>query len=175
MIGSDYYKLMFAYKTADIEKDGKVVLKKQEFLAQCVNFTEAEKLVMQLISDYNMNELEESSYDIKKMPKISNIIFNGHFGVDENSYHNMVELFFDDRDEHLYQVDMQLGSGDKPMKDTIYIPAISTNEAVVKALNLYKETSLDAKVLKTGVMELIDAVFVFPETYEKMHNRFTKE
>lgn len=171
-----FYKLSFAYKTEDENLDGKIVTKKQEFLAECVNYADAEALVIQIAHDYNMNAYEGYEYDIRKMPKINDIIFNEHFGVDKSSFKNSGQIFlYFSGSEYLVQVDLKITTGDnKSTKHTVFIPAVSTTEAASEALKIYSQSISQATVLKTNVLELTDGVFVTPDKYESMHTKFER-
>lgn len=164
------FKLGFKYKAND--DNGKEKTFKQEFLAECLNYTEAEKLAMKIIEEYEMNKIETCSYDIKKLPNANNILYNDNFTVDENCYktEKVVSLYFEKDNQNLYQVDIKLSGDDSTSKETYYVPATSTNKAVTAVLDLFRDNFLTATVQKTSTLELVDSVFVYPSTYDDMRN-----
>lgn len=172
MNGTNYFKLSFVYKAMDEEKE---VIIKKEFLAECTCYTEAEKIAYFLIKEYRMNHIEHPKYDIKKLPKIEDIKYNECFSAEEHSNLGMVELYFENEDQHLFEVNLKLFyTSDRGKikcdKQPVYIPAVSANDAINKSLKMYSNLTAydDIKVVKSSMFELIDAIFVTSTTYNMM-------
>lgn len=166
---TDFYLLKLQYEgedavTADIKKI------KKEYLAECVNYSDAEKLVNELIVDEDMNHFSSAQYEIQKL-KISDLKYSEHVCAEENSLAGLTELFFDDGSK-FYKVKIEEpdNSGDKPktVKSEMFIPAASTGEAESLAKRFYaKGTVINATMMN------FENAFVLKQTYEAVKNKWS--
>lgn len=165
---TDFYLLKIAYEgedvaTADIKKI------KKEYLAECMNYTDAEKLVNEIIEDEKMNKYSQAQYEIVKQ-KIGILKYSDHIVAEEESLGGLTELFFED-EAKFYKVKIEEpdNSGDKPKmtKTDMFIPAASTGEAE----NLAKRFYVQGTVVNTTRMNFENA-FVFKQTYEYIKDKW---
>jgi len=167
---TDFYLLKLQYEgedavTADIKKI------KKEYLAECVNYTDAEKLVNELIRDEDMNHFSQAQYEIQKL-KIYDLKYSEHLSAESNSLEDLTELFFEDG-ARFYKVKVEEpdNSGDKPktVKSEMFIPAASTGEAEMLAKRFY----VQGTVINATMMNFENA-FVLKQTYEAIKDRWER-
>lgn len=126
------FRLKFAYKG---EKDGgKITKKKLEVLAQCVNYTDAEKLAATLANINEMDKYEAHEYEIVLTKlNINNILLNDTMENDGDKVNELVELFFSGERDGVFLIKAKffaMSEGDKETSDDYLVPGSSINDAV---------------------------------------------
>ena len=157
---TDFYLLKLQYEGEDA-LTGDIKKMKKEYLAECINYTDAEKLVGELIVDEEMNKFSTAQYEIQKL-KINDLKYSEHLSIEEDSLGGLTELFFEDG-ARFYKVKVEEpdDSGDRPktIKYEMFIPAASTGEAE----NLAKRFFVNGTVINTTMMNFENA-FVLKQT-----------
>lgn len=126
------FRLKFAYKG---EKDnGKIVKKKLEVLAMCVNYTDAEKLAVLLAKNNGMDTFETHEYEIVLTKlSLSNILVNNTLENDGTKVNDLVELFFSGAQDGLFLIKAKFfakSDDDKDTTEDYLVPGATINEAV---------------------------------------------
>lgn len=130
----NFYRIKMAYKgTNDL---GAIVTVKTEDLVMASCYTEAEKIAFKLAE--GKDEFGDVDYEIIRT-KISEIAYNETFATDMQLTCGLVTYFFEESEETevgLYQVNLVYYTLDektgktKPQSETIFIPALSSSEAI---------------------------------------------
>ena len=87
------FRLKVQYKSEN-QTTGEIKKTKAEFLAQCVNYTDAEKLMSRIIETESMNKFEPCTYDIIKAKfEASDIYGTKIMQADSNLTCGLIEHF----------------------------------------------------------------------------------
>lgn len=134
------FRLKLAYQ-AENKTTGEVEKVKEEILAECANYTDAETLLNKIIETFSMNKLEPVVYEIIKCKFSGNDIYlNSLIDCDSEDTPltcGRLNCFFKDSTHGLYSVDTII-FGDKELKEkdikrTFLIPASNTADASIRA------------------------------------------
>lgn len=128
------FELKFAYKTEN--GDGEIQKKKLKVLAQCTNYTEAEKLVHTLIAIEEMEKFEECTYSISLTNySVSNILVNTTLQESDDLVMGLTETFFSNEEDGIFVIKVKF-FGDKKAKekditDNYLVPGANINNAIL--------------------------------------------
>lgn len=167
------YRIKFTY-TEETET-GKVVKKKMECLAQCVNYTDAETLANVIIDREGFDNV---SYEIIKTKIESySILLNNLLDTDEKLTCKLNELFFSGEEDTFVCVKVNIFAtpeNDKDTKEEYIIPAKSNVAAIdylAKYLSKVQEMTADKYVVEESKRDKAEILFLEPAIYEsKMSN-----
>jgi len=167
---TDFYLIKFQYIGVD-QATGDMKKKKQEILAECANYTDAEKLAFAYIHDEEMDKYEPCKPEIVRQ-KVNDIRINGCVIIEQDLFNGFAEMYLETDDFRFYQVNAndpyENDEGDtKNVKRAMYIPASSTGEAENYALRLYP----DATITSTKIVNFKSA-FLIQSTIDSLKRDF---
>lgn len=173
------FRLKLAYK-AENDETGAIENVKDEMLVECVNYTDAEKVVMQLEKLYDMSKYEPLSYEIVKCKyDFSTIFLNALVNRenDDNLICGLVDSFIEDKEHGLYAVDIIMYGDksikEKDVKETYFIPAINPADAHFRAAKIiqnYGKNKSDYAILNVKHDKAND-ILLLPSSYAHLNNR----
>lgn len=157
---------------------------KEEILAECTNYTDAETLLNKIIETFSMNELEPVVYEIVKCKFIgTDIYLNSLVNCDSEDTPltcGRLNCFFEDSSYGLYSVDT-IVFGDKELKEkdekrTYLIPATDTADASIRAKKILLYNGNKAEnIAVINVKHDKAANFYFePMSFENLNDRSDK-
>ncbi len=160
------FKLKFAYK-GENEK-GELENKKLQVLAQCCNYTDAEKLALCIVERDNLDQFECADPEIVRMKTpVSGILLNDTVEHGKDLTCKLVELFFPNTGDAWFNVKVDVENvvdeKVKTSKEEYLLPAKSTTDAIGKLaphMNMR-----DYKVTHTS-LDQSELVYLTPETVE---------
>ena len=169
---TDFYLIKFQYMAVD-QATGDVKKMKQEILAECLNYTDAEKLAFAYIHDEEMDKFSPCKPEIVRQ-KVNDIRLNGNTIIEQDLFNGFSEMYLETNDDHFYQVTANepVANEDgeiKNIKRVLYIPASSTGEAEEYVLKMY----CDATVTSTRTVNFRSA-FLLQPTVESLKKDFAK-
>ena len=117
------------FKWEETNDEGKTVKEKKEVVAQCVNYTDAEKLALNLMEIDNM---ENAEYEIvKEKFTVSDICIAPSVTDSEDEVCGLAEVFFVEGKSRMYQIKVEFGGEfEKPTVSLFYVLASSTIDAI---------------------------------------------
>lgn len=172
------FRLKLQYKSEN-QTTGELEKAKTEILAQCVNYTDAESLVYEIIKQYHMDKFEPCVYDIAKAKMETTDIFGTDIMAVDTSYmtNGLYQHYFVKTDDGLYEVET-IVFGDKETKEkdlkrTYYIPAIDVADAMNKARGiLYDEgNDLTNCLIPSAKLDKAEWVYLRPATSKEIYER----
>lgn len=180
------FRLKLQYKT-DNQETGDVEKAKMEILAQCVNYTDAEKVVNKIAKLYNMNKYEPMIYEIVKTKfDATQIVADGVLqteymeGVNQKLTCGLVQHFFENENEGLFAVDTTIFGNkeekEKDVKTTYFIPAINVADAHDRAKKVlaYNGHDLDDCLVSGAKLDKAEYIYLRPSTSESLYNKATQ-
>lgn len=170
------FRLKIQYKS-ESQETGEIKKTKIEILAQCANYTDAERLVNKLIEHYGMDKFEPCSYDITQCKFEVNAIYGNNILKEEskNLYCNLSCHYFEEKNDGLYAVDVVIfgdkSRKEKDVKDTYYIPASSVAEAMVCAqkILIYNCNYLDNCLIQNVKLDNAEYIYLASSTSERIY------
>ena len=109
------FEIKFAYK-GENEK-GELSKKKLNVLAQCSNYTEAEKLAHTLIAIQELEKFEECIYNISLTNySVSNVLVNNILNESDDLVMGLQETFFSNEEDGIFIIKVKF-FGDKEAKE----------------------------------------------------------
>lgn len=165
------YRLKFSY-TGEKE-NGDLTKKKLELLAQCANYTDAEKLVNAIIERGDYSRYGECAYEIVKTKYfLSNVLLNDAVAEEDKVLCGLSESYFEDEQAGFFVLKVKEFAKNEEDKDTteeFIIPAL-TSAAADKSLKEYLRAKYDMasdmfKVI-SNKLDNADSIFMLPEVVE---------
>lgn len=174
------FRLKVQYKSEN-QATGEIVKTKTEFLAQCVNYTDAETLMNKIIETENMDKFEPCVYDIAKAKfEASDIYGTKIMQTDNNLTCGLIEHFFENDSEGLYAVETVVfgdkEAKEKDLKQTIYIPAANVADAMAAArkILIYSGHNINDCLIPSTKLDNASLVFLRPATTEYINKQSTE-
>jgi len=167
-----YSIFRFKFSYTGEKENGDLTKKKLELLAQCANYTDAEKLVNSIIEKREFSRYDECDYEIIKTKIVlGNILLNDSVAEEENITCGLSESFFDDEQAGFFLIKVKIfgGEDEKDSTEEYLVPA-STSAAADRYLKdymnkKYKMTSDSFKVV-SNKLDNADSLFMLPEVVE---------
>lgn len=137
---TDFYVLKLQFKAEDVET-GEMKKQKREFLAECVNYAEAEKLAYDIMEDQGWMKHEFSKPEVVRIT-VKDLRTNSCITAEKESIGDFSEMYLEEEDDHFYKVDLSDPVEDengkiKYVKISLFIPASTTGEAETYARKLF--------------------------------------
>lgn len=174
------FRLKVQYKSEN-QATGEIEKAKTEFLAQCVNYTDAESLMNKIIETDNMNKYEPCVYDIVKAKfEASDIYATNIMQSDNNLVCGLIEHFFENDSEGLYAVDTIVfgdkEAKEKDLKQTYYVPATNVADAMAatRKILVYNGFNLENCLIPSTKLDNAAVVFLRPTTSEYIYKQATE-
>ena len=177
------FRLKLTYM-AENQTTGEVEKIKDEILAECMNYTDAETLLNKIIETFGMNKLEPVVYEIVKC-KFSgtDIYLNALVKCDSEDVPltcGRLNCFFADESHGLYSVDT-IVFGDKELKEkdvkkTLLIPAVDTADASVlaKQIIMYEGNKSENIAIINVKYDKAGSFYFEPMSFENLNDRSDK-
>lgn len=167
---TDFYVLKFQYQAEDAQT-GDMKKQKQEILAECANYTDAEKLAYALIHDEQWDKYQPVKPEIVRL-KINDLHTNDCIIAEPDLFDGFAEMYLESQEFHFYQINLDdpytdENGKEKKNKISMFIPAATTGEAEAYAKRLYE----DATITATKIMAFTSA-FVLPSTLESIRREY---
>jgi hypothetical protein len=173
------FRLKVQYKSEN-QATGEIEKVKTEFLAQCVNYTDAENLMNKIIELDNMDKFEPCVYDIAKAKfEASDIYGTNIMKADDKLVCGLIEHFFENDSEGLYAVETIVfgdkEAKEKDLKQTYYIPAANVADAMAAArkILIYHGHNIDDCLIPSTKLDKATLVFLRPTTSESIYKQAT--
>lgn len=127
------FEIKFAHKGEN--EDGELQKKKLKILAQCTNYTEAEKLATTLITVKEFEKFEECTYTISLTNfAVANVLINDTICESEDKMMGLVETFFAYEENGIFAIKVKFfGNKEAKVKDTTesyLVPGFGINNAI---------------------------------------------
>lgn len=171
------FRLKVQYKSEN-QATGEIEKTKTEFLAQCVNYTDAESLINKIIETESMDKFEPCVYDIVKAKfEASDIYGTKIMQADNNLTCGLIEHFFENDSEGLYAVETIVfgdkEAKEKDLKQTYYIPATNVADAMAAARKIlaYDGHKMEDCLIPSTKLDNVSLVFLRPATTEYINKQ----
>lgn len=169
------FRLKVQHKSEN-QTTGELEKTRTEILAQCVNYTDAENLVLKIIEQYNMDKFEPCVYDISKAKfEATNILGYDNMKPDTTKTCGLIQHYFESNDDGLYEVETII-FGDKTLKEkdtkiTYYIPSSNIADAMNKARQTLRNNgySLDSSLIQSAKLDKAEWVYLRPATSKSLY------
>lgn len=176
------FRLKAQYK-AENPETGDLEKAKLEILAQCTDYTEAEKLMAKIIEQYNLNKFDPCVYEIIKMKFEAGDIYGCAPLVSEDAGKltcGLLQHFFNNETDGLYAV-KTIVFGDKEEKEkdlkrTFYIPAqnVAAAMSVATSILLHEKRNLNDCLIPSATLDNAVYVYLRPKTSESIYKYMTE-
>lgn len=175
------FRLKVQYKSEN-PATGEIEKTKNEILAQCVNYTDAEKLMLKIIETDYMDKFEPCSYDITKAKfEASDIYGNPNVMLtDKKLLCGLVEHFFENENDGLYAVETVVfgdkEAKEKDLKQTYYIPTCNVAEAMTAARKILANDghNIGDCLIPSAKLDKATRVFLRTSTTEYINRQATE-
>ncbi len=169
------FRLKLQYKSEN-QETGELEKAKTEILVQCVNYTDAEKLVCEIIKLYNMSKFEPCVYDIVKTKFEAVDVYGSKImEKEEDLTCGLIQHYFTTDDDGLYAVEA-IVFGDKEAKEkdlkfTFFIPSTNVADAMNKAKKILEGQgfALDNCLIPSAKLDKAEYVYLRPETSKEIY------
>lgn len=175
------FELKFSYKGEN--EDGEMQKKKLNVLAQCTNYTDAEKLVHTIITKEEMEKFEDCSYTISLTNfLVSNILVNDTLQESDDLVMGLTETFFVKEEDGVFAVKVKF-FGDKEAKekditDTLLVPGSNINNAILYLkkflINKKGYQSCDFTVMGSNITNA-ESLYLEPSIFDSKKAESIKE
>lgn len=173
------FRLKVQYKSEN-QSTGEIEKVKAEFLAQCVNYADAEKLMCKIIETNSMDKFEPCVYDITKAKFEATDIYGCPImKTNHNMTCGLIEHYFEAENDGLYAVET-IAFGDKELKEkdtkhTYYIPATDVAEAMTatRKILVYESNNIENCLIPSAKLDKATSVFLRPTTSENIYKQAT--
>lgn len=174
-MNSTLFKVKFTF--AEPNDKGKIKKSKLEIIAQCENYTDAEKLCYKVAEDYEMDKYEPYAYEIVRLKFTPHdVLYNRSITYSNNLVCGLVQNFFENELENFFIVNVTIfGNEDDNSKDAkmqFCVPAIDAVAAINHvtkrmAYNNYRRDEYEFTSVKVdGASE----AYFTPQTHEALLN-----
>lgn len=170
-------KTLFRIKFAYVGEDGKGELgkRKLEALAQCVSYTDAETLAIEIAKKNEMSKYESYDYEIIKTNlNISNVLVNHVLGEEDELVKWLSELYFSGETDGVFPIKVKFfGNKEEKEKDVteIYlVPEVTINAAIVylkRFLVEKKQCKLDQFIVIGSSLDKAENIYLSPNVYDE--------
>ena len=160
------FKIKFSYQAEN--ETGALENKNLQVLAQCCNYTDAEKLALCIVERDRLDRFECSDPEITRLKTpVSGLLLNDTVDTSDDLTCKLVEVFFPNEGDSWYNVKIDVDSvvdeKVKKNKEEYLLPASSTTDAIKK---LTPQMNMkDYKVTHTSI-DKSELVYLTPETVE---------
>lgn len=175
------FEIKFAYK-GENEK-GELSKKKLNVLAQCTNYTEAEKLAHTLIAIQELEKFEECIYNISLTNySVSNVLVNDILNESDDLVMGLQETFFSNEEDGIFIIKVKF-FGDKEAKekdvtDSYLVPGLNINNAILYLkkflINKKNYQSCDFTVNGSNITNA-ENLYLVPSVYDSKKAESIKE
>lgn len=160
------FKIKFSYQGEN--ENGEMENKKLQVLAQCCNYTDAEKLAFCIIERDSLDKFECSDPEIVRLKTpVSGILLNDTVDTSDELTCKLVEVFFPSEGDSWYVVKIDVESvideKVKVNKEEYLLPASSTTDAIKKLGPCMQMR--DYRVTHTSI-DRSELIYLTPETVE---------
>lgn len=169
-MNSNLFKIKFSFKERN--ENGKEIKSKLEVIAQCANYTDAEKLMATLSCEYEMDKIEPFSYEIIKLKlSVHDILYTRAINYQKGElYCGLVQNYFENETSNIYIVNITIFGDNSNVKAAYCVPAEEAADAIkyVKskmASNSYNES--DYAVISAKMDNALE-LYLTPDTQETM-------
>lgn len=172
-MGSTLFKIKFAFKETD--ENGKEVKNKLEVIAQCENYTDAEKLAYALAEDYEMAKIEPFSYEIVKLKfTVHDVIYTDAISYQKEVItHGFIQSYFEDETSNIYVINIVIyGEKGVKVKRTYCVPAADAASAINYLKNdmaSHGYAKDDYNIVSAKMDNAIE-MYLLPKTHEVLVN-----
>ena len=171
------FRLKVQYKSEN-QSTGEIEKVKAEFLAQCVNYTDAESLMNKIIETESMNKFEPCVYDIAKAKfEASDIYGTKIMKTDNNLTCGLIEHYFENDSEGLYAVETIVfgdkEAKEKDLKQTFYIPSSNVADAMSAAREIlfHNGHQISDCLIPSTKLDNASLIFLRPATSERIYKQ----
>ena len=175
------FRIKFTYVGED--ENGEMGKRKLEVLAQCVNYTDAEALTLEIAKKNEMSKYEDYDYEITKTNlNICNMLTNNVLCEEDDLVKGLSELYFSGETDGVFPVKVKFfGNKEEKEKDVteIYLtPGATMNAAIVymkRFLVEKKQCKLDSFMVIGSSLDKAENIYLTPSTYDKMKEDILKD
>lgn len=171
-----FFRIKMAYK--DTNDIGAIVPVKTEDLVMATCYTEAEKIAYHLAE--GKDQFGDVDIEIVRT-KITEVIYNDTFAVDDNLICGLVSYFFEEPEDSevgLYQVNItfyyidEKSGKTKTEKSTIYVPAKSSSQAISNIADYLRNQGESREyVIRNVKYDKAQSVMVTPDIHKNNTER----
>lgn len=174
---STMFRLKVAYQ-AENQETGEMEKVKEEILAECENYTDAEAVLNSIIKQYGFDKFGNVPYEIVKCKFSRSQLYVNNLIEKDNEANTLtcglVNCSFTDAMDGLYAVDVIIfgnkSEKEKDLKDTYFIPANDPADATQKAkeiLDFYGHSKDDYAVTNVK-FDKANSMYFVPASFESM-------
>ena len=175
------FEIKFAYK-GENEK-GDLSKKKLKVLAQCTNYTEAEKLAHTIIAIQELEKFEECVYSISLTNySVSNVLVNDALNEANDLVMGLQETFFSNEEDGIFVIKVKF-FGDKEAKekditDSYLVPGSNINNAILYLkkflINKKNYQNCDFTINGSNITNA-ENLYLVPSVYDSKKSESIKE
>lgn len=180
MATNSLFRLKVQYKRTN-QTTGEIEKVKAEILAQCLNYTEAEALMIRIGDWEEFDKFEPYAYEIAKVKFTTDDLFGGEpmckMGA-EKKMNGLIEHYFANDSEGIYAVNTIVpGCKEKKTKDkktTYYIPAKDVAQAMRRAQAILQRRGEMDGIVPSAKLDNATSIYLDSQTSEAIYRYATQ-